>query len=247
QDGQPVTGASVTFFRGTGTTVELLATTGSTGFFNITDAPDGTFTLCIYADGFVDFCRPGVQITGGSFAIDPVAVTSTPPSGSYRIILTWGTTPGDLDAHLTGPDGGSGRFHVYYGNRNAGGATLDHDDTSANGPETMSINVPATGMYRFSVHNFSTSTAAGAAGMAASPTRVEVYSSAGLIKSYTAPSGGSGNTWRVFEMTVNGGSAAFNDNGGASLGYVTAASPTDTGTFLTGGGDAPAEEKRPSI
>lgn len=245
QNGQPVAGASVAFYRGSGsagTPVELRATTGADGFFSLPDAPDGTFEMCIFATGFADYCQTGVTITGGTFSIDPVAIAEVPPAGALRIVLAWGAAPSDLDAHLTGPDGAGGRFHVYYASASAGGATLDRDDTSAYGPETVTIATPRDGMYRFSVHNFSDQSATGAQGIAASPTRVQVYDETGQVRSYTAPAATSGNTWRVFEMTVSGSSRTFSDNGGASLGYVQASGAGDAGTFLTGG-EAPPPAK----
>jgi hypothetical protein len=240
QNGQGIDGAAITFSRNG--RVELTETTGASGTFSIVDAPDGVFDLAITKPGFVDYHQAGVNITGGSFVLDPIALSETVPVGAIRIVVTWGVTPSDLDAHLTGPDGAGGRFHVYYSNTSAGDATLDHDDTSSNGPETITITIPHNGMYRYSIHNYSDQSTSGGQGIAASPTRVQVYDDSGLIKSYVAPAATSGNTWRVFELTVNGVSRTFSDNGGASLGYVQAASSSDTGVFLTGGGDAPGSK-----
>lgn len=234
QNGQPIAGASVSFSRSAGA-VELQATTGADGFFNIPDAPDGVFDLVITQAGFSEYRQTGVTITGGSFALDPIALAETPPPGTIRIVLSWGAEPSDLDAHLTGPDGTGNRFHLYYSSRDTGGATLDHDDTSSYGPETVTIATSRDGIYRYSVHNYSNQSESGAAEIAASPTRVQLYGDTGLVRSYTAPAGGQGNTWRVFELSVSGGSATVVDNGGASLGYFTASGSGDTGVFLTGG------------
>ena len=160
-------------------------------------------------------------------------------------MLTWGTSPSDLDSHVTGPGSQGGRFHVYYASSTAPFANLDLDDTSGEGPETVTITATAAaaqGMYRYSVHNFSTQGSAGAAGIAGSPATVRVYGPTGLLKTYTAPAAGAagGNTWRVFEITVQGTSFTLNDGNGASLGYVTASGAGDAGTFLTGGpGETP--------
>jgi hypothetical protein len=210
------------------------------------DAPSGTFDLAITKAGFVEYRQAGVNITGGSFVLDPIALAEVPPAGAIRIVFSWGTTPSDLDAHLTGPDGAGGRFHVYYSSTSAGGATLDHDDTSSYGPETITINTVRDGMYRYSIHNYSDQSASGGQGIAASPTRVQVYDNTGQIKSYTAPAAGSGNTWRVFEMTVSGGTRTFNDGGGAGLGYFQASSSGDTGVFLSGGGGDPDAKGAPN-
>jgi hypothetical protein len=235
QNGQPVAGAQVAFWRNG--RIELVEITDATGFFNIQDAPSGTFDLTITKQGFLDYRQTGVNITGGSFALDPITLAEIPPPGTIRIVVSWGAHPEDLDAHLTGPDGAGNRFHLYYSNRNTGGATLDRDDTTSYGPETVTILTPRDGQYRYSIHNYSNQSESGAAEIAASPTRVQLYGDAGLVRSYTAPAGGQGNTWRVFELSVSGGSATVVDNGGASLGYFTASGSGDTGVFLTGGGD----------
>jgi hypothetical protein len=237
QDGQGVSGATVTFSRNGA--AELVRTTDATGFFNIMDAPDGTFDLRITRQGFADYVQTGVTITGGSFTLDPIALAELPAPGTIRIVVSWGAHPEDLDAHLTGPDGAGNRFHLYYSNRNTGGATLDRDDTNSYGPETVTIVTAHDGQYRYSIHNYSNQSESGAAEIAASPTRVQLYGDTGLVRSYTAPPGGQGNTWRVFELSVSGGSATVVDNGGASLGYFTASGSGDTSVFLTGGGDAP--------
>jgi hypothetical protein len=69
--------------------------------------------------------------------------------------LTWGADPSDLDSHFTGPDGQSGRFEVYYGNRDVDGANLDTDDTSSFGPEVVSLLKAEPGEYVYSVLNYS--------------------------------------------------------------------------------------------
>ena len=188
----------------------------------------------------------------GPVTIDiPIAATGTtspsttpavplPTAGEFRVVLTWGTSPSDLDSHMTGPDGTGGRFHVYYGDREATNASLDLDDTSGEGPETITISATtaaAQGLYRYSVHNYSDQSSTGAAGIAGSPAAGRVYGPTGLLKTYTAPAVGTstGNTWRVFELTVQGTSFTLSDNDGTSLGYVTASGSSDAGTFLTGG------------
>lgn len=204
----------------------------------------GTFTFAV-----------NIGMTGTTTA-PPVTAVPLPSAGEYRVVVTWGTAPRDLDSHLTGPDGSGGRFHVFYGNRTFNETGLDLDDTSGEGPETTTISAvpPAgNGMYRFSVHNYSDQSANGAQGIAESPTFVNVFSPQGLVRRYQAPPTTLGNTWRVFEMNVQNTAVNFNDNCSApvgpypantpdsqipvcrGLGYFPATGPSDTGTFLTGG------------
>lgn len=83
-------------------------------------------------------------------------------------ILQWAAQPTDLDAHLSGPDGQGGRFHLFFANRAQPPvpyASLDTDDVNSFGPETLTISKSAAvfvaGDYHVWVHNFIGSTFAG--------------------------------------------------------------------------------------
>lgn len=80
---------------------------------------------------------------------------------SIVVILQWNMQPTDLDAHLSGPDGQGGRFHVFFVNRNGSPvpyASLDRDDRDGQGPEILSItrsgNAYVAGDYHVWVHNY---------------------------------------------------------------------------------------------
>src|SRR5690606_30600965 len=183
----------------------------------------------------VNLMRDGV--TG----IPPVVIVPPPPEGALRIVLTCGENPSDLDAHLTGPDGNGGRFHIYYVNRSFGQTNLDVDDTSSFGPETVTVFPTAEGLYRYSVFNFSNQGTEGAQGIALSPARVEVYDHEGFVCAYTAATTNlTGNTWRVFEATAEQDAGALamvppctrGAEGLTGLGYVMAGGSSDDGAFL---------------
>jgi hypothetical protein len=207
QAGEPVADAVVRFIRGN---AFRETTTDATGTFTISDLATGTFTVRITSPDFFEAVLENVVITEGTNTIPPVVVAEAPPAGSYRIVLTWGQTPSDLDSHLTGPDGASGRFHVYFGDPDpVEFANLDLDDVTSFGPETVTVEPRHNGVYRYSVHNYSqrNNLADAPGGIFNSPARVQVYSSQGLVNTFTAPqppAGAQANTWRVFEMTRNG-------------------------------------------
>ena len=78
----------------------------------------------------------------------------------FRVVLTWGDSPSDLNSHLTGYiDGNS--VHVYYMTPNAYSngelvASLDHDDTSSYGPETITFSIiDSNDTVTYYVHDFS--------------------------------------------------------------------------------------------
>ncbi len=73
---------------------------------------------------------------------------------AYRIELTWGLEPRDLDSHLYSANG----EHMYYGNREITGANLDVDDTTSFGPENTRISFLVDGdadHYEYKVYLWS--------------------------------------------------------------------------------------------
>ncbi|MEP0547416.1 MAG: carboxypeptidase regulatory-like domain-containing protein [Rhodothermales bacterium] len=215
QEGDPIAGALVRFVRGS---ASAEATTDSTGTFTIDGIATGTYTVTIRANGFLDVVLTNVEITDGANTLPQTVATVAPPAGAFRIVLSWGTQPRDLDSHLTGPDGEDGRFHVYYADEVFGTvANLDTDDTSGEGPETITVTPSNDGMYRYSVHNFSDQSVNGSQGIAGTlndqdiPARVQVYNDQGLVREYRAPAATPGDTWRVFEMNAVNGNATITD------------------------------------
>lgn len=163
-------------------------------------------------------------------AFDKVGITE---SNALRIVLEWGATPSDLDSHLTGPSvTGSGRFHVYYSQKNYYenglystsnndnfAAELDYDDTSSYGPEITTIHVFTPGDYYFYVHDYSNKYSIDSEALSASGVTVKIYqgSSNTLCKlddgsnaQFTIPSPRSATLWKVFRITVdNSGNAVI--------------------------------------
>ena len=229
QTGQGLSNATVSFYvNQSQSNPSLQVTTDSWGDYEITNGPTGTFSGRIEATGFFTRTIENVVFTSGSNDLDPEIVVEAPEQGEIRIVLTWGYDPSDLDSHITGPDG-SDRFHVYYSNKTFGSdVNLDVDDMSSYGPETVTISAFSSGTYRYSVHNYSDQSTSGGSEIASSPAKVEVYNESGLQQVYNAPSfTGSGNTWRVFEISVSGSTATFN----AINQYVQASSSSDEDTF----------------
>lgn len=132
----------------------------------------------------------------------------------YKIVLTWGQNPRDLDSHLiiTGTAATHGSSHVYYSDKRQCNSTpfyycLDLDDTSSYGPETTMIKLDPNSTYTFYVHNY-----AGSGSIGSSPAVVALYSHDEKIAEYTAPktaTGGSAGSnfsrsrWEVFRITTD--------------------------------------------
>ena len=234
QTGQGLSQATVSFTLDQNATTsqnaELVVTTNSSGIYTITNGPTGTFTGFVEAPNYFQRKLENITFSNGTTTVPPSTIVSQPPENQLRIILNWGETPRDLDSHFTGPSTGSTRFHIYYSAKTSTDANLDVDDTSSYGPETVTINNFLTGMYRYSVFNYSDQSTAGGATISSSPAKVEIYDHSGLIKTFTAPSfsGSSGNTWQVFEMNYAAGTA----NIVTKNIYVQASSSTDVTKFV---------------
>jgi hypothetical protein len=214
QLGEPIVDALVSVSRGDASREDR---TDETGTFTIDGIATGTYTFRVTSEDYLDFTIEDFEVGEGMNTVPQVVVTEAPPAGAFRIVLSWGDQPSDLDSHLTGPDGNDGRFHVYFANRAFGEvADLDRDDVTSFGPETITVTPEADGMYRYSVFNYSNQGENGSQGIAgeienSTPALVQVYNDQGLVREYTAPESAPGNTWRVFEMNVSGDNANITD------------------------------------
>ena len=204
----PLVGATVTSGSRSGTT-------NSSGVATLTGLPAGLVNLAVSASGYTSASQTAsMDCTSGitnnvAVALSPAAgQTGGLTSGQFRVILTWGQNPSDLDSHMTGPNAdGTTRWHVYYSARTSGGICgLDVDDTSSYGPETITCPATSTttglraGVYRYSVHHYSGSSNIGASGA-----NVRLEFANGTVYNYSPPASGftgSNNVWTVFELTV---------------------------------------------
>jgi hypothetical protein len=200
----PIAGATIAIQSRT-------AQTDATGLATVTGLPAGQSVLTVSAAGYGTVTQAAELVCGAndlSVALSPGAGSAgglTP--GQFRVVLTWGRNPSDLDSHLTGPSSTS-RFHLYYANRSTGGCGLDVDDVSSFGPETVTC--PRTGssgttltpgVYRYSVHHFS-----GSGNIGTSGAIVRLEQGDGTTQYFFPPTTGwvTGTTdlWTVFEITL---------------------------------------------
>ena len=186
-----------------GGTVVASTTSDSLGFYFFPGVAVGTYTVTASATGFTTGSRTAVSLGVTQPLTDDVILSAT-GGGVARIVLTWGATPQDLDAHLTGPDTAGTRFHVYYSDQGisdaAPFASLDVDDTDGNGPETITIWQQATGVYRFSVHDYDNAGSNPSTALAGSAARVELYIGGTLVQTFFVPNQ-AGTLWTVFELS----------------------------------------------
>jgi hypothetical protein len=182
------------------------ATTGSDGGYTITALPSGTYSVEASAPGFLR-STVAVTITSGASKTQNFGLSPLLAQGELRIVLTWGSSPSDLDSHLWLPP--ERPYHVYYGRRGTQTscpyANLDLDDTSGFGPETITIKQRFVGGdYVYAVHNYS-----GSPDLTASAAKVQVFDSRGLLAAFDVPTTGAGRWWNV--LKVNGTTGAITE------------------------------------
>jgi hypothetical protein len=214
-----VSGVSISIRRGLNTTSGTVVSTDTTdgsGAYSLSSADRGWYTLQTSKSGYTDSTFHVVSC--GNVSSQDSSISTTLASGAMRIILSWptGSNVTDLDSHISVPNNDdNGTVHLYYGT-NAGGvaandyyvygsdnATLDRDDETAPGTETISITQVKTGDYSYSVHDFSDMALTSPDNISKSGATVTVYYNS-TTTTYNAPSS-AGSLWSVFTFTTGGG------------------------------------------
>lgn len=185
---------------------EVLATllTDSSGGYEV-ELPVGNYTVCAELEGYVS----------GSFNIVVQAGTTDNQhyvmnmdmenvefdGTQFRIVLSWGSDPRDMDLHLNGPTADGDRFHVYWRNmsyweNDSQICNLDVDDRYSYGPETVTLaTIHPDEAYYCYVHLFT-----GDGTMGSSGSKVAVYCGSQLIFNLSVPTNADADYWNVFAI-----------------------------------------------
>ncbi len=125
------------------------------------------------------------------------------PIEYLRVVLDWGKSPLDLDAHLIK----SKVYHISYRNlkvSNDNSTKLDRDDMDGFGPETITTNkVDSRSEYKYFVHDFSNKSDNSSSNLTKSNARILIFGDNKLLHSIQANGDATGNYWEVFRI-VNG-------------------------------------------
>lgn len=222
-DNEPLSGVTLNLYKDWNSTTEAntairTLTTNSSGAFRcetmtvfgkVLGLPSGNYTLTASKEGYSDTSYNIVIYPGTTDENPEINETMSPTmnEGFYRIILTWGQTPRDLDSHLVADtDTGSG-IHVYYSNKNPypNYADLDVDDTTSYGPETVTIsNFEGLSGIRYAVHDYTNRSSSSSTQMSYSGATVRIFKGNKLLRTFNVPTGYGGTEWDVFSMDTNG-------------------------------------------
>lgn len=181
-----------------------VVTTDSNGCFNFT-ATIGQYEIKAIKEGYVTNTISVTlfdDVVGANIVLNPESTMVL--DGNLRTVLTWGYIPYDLDSHMTGPQG-SGRFHVAFYDMSSNYVSLDVDDTSSYGPETITINQTESGIYSYYVHDYSNRHSSYSTAMSNSGAKVQLYNGNTLMYTIDIPTNQSGTVWHVFDYDSNTG------------------------------------------
>jgi len=199
-------------------TIVQTATSDSSGNYSLSSMSTGWYTIQTSKSGYM--ATTFNVFACGDQSEQNGSISTTLSSGSLRIVLSWKSNV-DLDAHLTGPDNASGRFHEYYGQKrfhydnntySSSGSSSDNvtQDTDSvrgsDGPETITVSAVRSGTYRYYVHNYDNAGRPNSMRLYKSKASVKVYHSSlsGGVTKFKAPNM-PGDLWTVFDFDNSSG------------------------------------------
>lgn len=199
-NGAPLNDVEVRVYSGNAALGEPQTTrTDFGGKYLLTVAESGSYTIVLSKPGYISETNQ-VYVAVGSVEIrGSFTMSQELAADVFRIVLTWGATPTDLDSHLNGTAGDGAAVNVAFFHKSAENrsgsvvAELDVDDTSSYGPETTTV-YDSHGTYYFDVVDYTRSFGVGNSGAT-----VKVYRGNALLETIT-PSPGIGLGWRVLML-----------------------------------------------
>lgn len=160
---------------------------------------DGNLSVRFSAEGYISATFK-VEVIAGTIFNNRFSASPEMAMEWVRIVLDWGKTPKDLDAHFEKKS----QYHVSYRNMKSaedGSCQLDRDDTKGYGPETITVKTIETqGHYEYWVHDFSNLADENSRQLTKSGASIKVYGNGQLLHQFNVPTEGRGNVWKVFEI-----------------------------------------------
>jgi len=192
--GKPVKDAKVTL-KGIGT-----YTSDHNGKiqFAAPNDPFANIPVTITKSGYVktDFF---LELKAGTIILNRFSISPDIPIRHVRMVLDWGKSPRDLDAHFEKKNS----YHISYRNRKRtkdGTAMLDRDDTNGFGPETITVtSLDYNGSYEYRIKDYSNRNRKSDQ-LSKSGAEVKVYAKGKMMHHFKVPSNMKGSTWTVFKI-----------------------------------------------
>ncbi|MBR1639567.1 MAG: carboxypeptidase regulatory-like domain-containing protein [Treponema sp.] len=204
ETGNPVRNARVSIKGEVGSYI-----TDKNGFITLPELGDGDYSFSVSAPDYIsesfDFSVKSGFIPNYRFVL-----SRTLASKEYRIVLTWGDQPADLDLHLEKDNG----FHVSYRNMTEsadGSVRLDRDDRNSFGPETITIKgMKEDANYFVYVVDFTNREKSESSALASSGAFVKLYYENSVLDYFWVPEEKNGNRWNI--CTIQNGRILYENN-----------------------------------
>lgn len=184
-------------------------TTNTSGKYSVTDVPVGYYTVEASASGYVTGYTNIIVLSEDGKTNFDFTITPELNDNEIRVVLTWGDSPADLDAHLIGRTPSDDTFNVYFSDMDyyyegVEMANLDVDDRSCYGPETITIFENIYGLYTYMVHNYSNKDSSNSDALSFSGAVVRIFKGSNQVAEYHVPTDQVGTYWTVFQIDSAG-------------------------------------------
>ena len=197
-----ISGAKIVFISPSGERikdkngVDFTAFTDENGTATVTLPTDEDYMVEVTADGFITLEE---SAEGGNYYISPIMNDDT-----YRAVLTWDKEC-DLDAHLSVTAHDNTEKINYYKSdiKDENGdvlASLDVDNETGDGPETITFNADKNSLWRFSVCSYSALKENSKLSLFEAKPKITLYQGNKLVGTYTLDIETADNVWCVFEI-----------------------------------------------
>ncbi len=174
-------------------------TTNASGDYIVT-LPIGNYTLIASKDGFVSN-TVNIVVQKDVSTLKNGSITPIISGNRFRVVLTWGADPSDLDSHVEGKLSNGNPFHVYFSHKSQYDGSievcnLDVDDTTSYGPETITLNTTTDNPYYYYIYHWS-----GYGSLATSNAQINLYQGENLVATFNVPTDqGDSRYWNVFAI-----------------------------------------------
>jgi hypothetical protein len=176
-----------------------MARTDADGLAMFPVLDDGEHSFIIQKEGYV-MMKDTFTVFEGTIFFNKYSIPKTMPANRIKIVLDWGASPSDIDAHLLKDSA----YHISYRDSATAAdrtAWLDRDEMNGYGPETITITeVDNNASYHFFIHNYSNRGEVNNSRLSQSKAVVRVYIDNRLNMRYQIEPGKIGTTWNVFDI-----------------------------------------------
>ena len=196
QTSNPIIGANVQITW----PVTMSVLTDAQGAYSFGSLSTGSYDMMVSISGYETVTRT-IDLSD-MVQVEDFALSQTLTNDLFRIVLTWGAEPQDLDIYYN-----ASSFSVWWGEpgslTSAPFVHLDVDDTLSFGPETITVRQLAE-PANIVIHNYSADLKGDPVQLTASKGLVQIYDQSGLISTFEVPTTGTGFFWNVCDITIDG-------------------------------------------